>query len=205
MSEQQDGQPDGAEVHVAPERVALSNDLDRRFAYHPPTTGSRRNAHGEVRALCHNLAERLVDLVPPGRERSTMLTNLEQVMFWGNAGIARWYAPGGGQHAQVEGDVPLRERTAGSLGLTEPDGPGNPAHLVATDDMQPGVVGGIGDEDTVPVPTVDGGTIHIARGRLAERPAEAARWDPNADGWAPEPDGGQPPADLADPQRPTSP
>lgn len=205
MSEQQDGQPDGAEVHAAPERVALSNDLARRFAFHPADTGSRRNAHGEVRALCHNLAERLVDLVPPGRERATMLTNLEQVMMWGNAGIARWYAPGDEQHAQFKGDVPLRERTAGSLELTEPDGPSNPAHLVETEDMQPGVVGGIGDEDTVPVPTVDGGTIHIARGRLAERPAEAARWDPNADGWAPEPDGGQPPADLADPQRPTSP
>jgi hypothetical protein len=155
MSEQQDGQPDGAEVHVAPDRVALSNDLARRFAFHPADTGSRRNAHGEVRDLCHTLAERLVDLVPPGRERATMLTNLEQVMFWGNAGIARLYpsaAPQWGddvEHAQFEGDVPLRERTAGSLGLTGPPqvdprpvpgGTQNPATLVETQDMVRGQV-----------------------------------------------------------------
>jgi len=43
----------------------------------------------EVRQQCRTLAHRLTELVPEGRELSLVLTNLEQVMFWSCAGIAR--------------------------------------------------------------------------------------------------------------------
>ena len=66
-----------------------AEDLDNRFAFHPATTDERANAHRQVRDLCGVLAEGLNALLPEGREKSLAITNLEQVMFWGNAAIAR--------------------------------------------------------------------------------------------------------------------
>lgn len=58
------------------------------FKFHPatPTTGPK---HDAVRAACLGLANTLLTIVPESREQSLMLTNLEQAMFWANAGIAR--------------------------------------------------------------------------------------------------------------------
>jgi hypothetical protein len=66
-----------------------SVDIAHRFAFHPATTEQRQLDHGDVRRLCLDLAERLNDLLPEGREKSLAITNLEQVMFWANAGVAR--------------------------------------------------------------------------------------------------------------------
>lgn len=44
-----------------------------------------------IRQGCYLLAQVLVETVPSGRELSTALTNLEQVMFHANAGISRPY------------------------------------------------------------------------------------------------------------------
>lgn len=134
--QQQDDGPDPGEhpgpATMTPEQVNLANDLDRRFASHPADTGSRRMAHEEVRRLCHSLAARLADLVPPGRERSLALTACEEAMFWSNAGIARLYPSADGQgHASAR--LP-RQTEARPV----PNGTHNPAHLVETDDMQPG-------------------------------------------------------------------
>lgn len=70
-----------------PRPIALE-DLARRFAFHPatPDTGPR---HEKVRHICHSAAQQLLELVPPGREASLMVTALEETMMWGNAGIAR--------------------------------------------------------------------------------------------------------------------
>jgi hypothetical protein len=37
----------------------------------------------------HLAGHDLLDLLPPGREKALVLTNLEQAMFWANAAIAR--------------------------------------------------------------------------------------------------------------------
>lgn len=66
-------------------RERIAND----FSFHPATdeTGPK---HGDVRTFCRELANHLIDLVPPSRELSLALTSLEETMMWANAGIARW-------------------------------------------------------------------------------------------------------------------
>lgn len=63
-------------------------EMVNRFKFHPANedTGPK---HQEVRQACFTLAEILDGLVPDGRELSTAITKLEEVMMWANAGIAR--------------------------------------------------------------------------------------------------------------------
>jgi hypothetical protein len=65
------------------------DDIDNRFAFHPATTEEKKNAHSSVRENCRLLAHLLNDRLPDGREKSLAVTNPEEVMFWGNAGLAR--------------------------------------------------------------------------------------------------------------------
>jgi hypothetical protein len=69
-------------------RTRIADD----FKFHPAdeNTGPM---HQSVRDLCLSLAGSLTHIVPVGRELSLALTNLEQVMFWANAGIARAEKP----------------------------------------------------------------------------------------------------------------
>lgn len=64
------------------------HDLTTRFNFHPatPDTGPK---HDKARTLCRQLAAELNELLPEGREQSLAITNLEIVMFWANAAIAR--------------------------------------------------------------------------------------------------------------------
>lgn len=64
-------------------------DLKNRFAFHPATTDEKRDEHTSVRQNCYTLAVQLNDKLPEGREKSLAITNLEEVMFWGNAALAR--------------------------------------------------------------------------------------------------------------------
>lgn len=65
------------------------SDIANRFAFHPATTEEKRADHGTVRQITADAALLLNDIVPDGREKALMMTALETVMFWGNAGIAR--------------------------------------------------------------------------------------------------------------------
>lgn len=65
------------------------SDLDNRFAYHPPSSEGKKKDHEDVRELCRELAGRLVELMPEGREAATAITKLEEVQFWANAAVAR--------------------------------------------------------------------------------------------------------------------
>lgn len=64
-------------------------DLQNRFQYHPANTTERQDAHEGIRNACLHLAFQLNVAMPDGREKSLAITNLEQVMFWANAGVAR--------------------------------------------------------------------------------------------------------------------
>jgi len=64
-------------------------DIENRFAFHAATTEEKRDAHTSIRQQCRQLADALNEALPDGREKSTALTHLEEVMFWGNAAIAR--------------------------------------------------------------------------------------------------------------------
>lgn len=45
--------------------------------------------HKQVYEVCTSLGLALNDLVPDGREKSLMVTHLEEVTVWANKGIAR--------------------------------------------------------------------------------------------------------------------
>ena len=64
-------------------------DIDNRFKFHPADTAARREAHEDVRESCRSLAHHLNEVLPEGREKALAFTHLEEVMFWGNAGLAR--------------------------------------------------------------------------------------------------------------------
>lgn len=63
-------------------------DLDNRFNYHPPTP-ERAEKHETVRKLLRQVAGYLNENLPEGREKSLVVTHLEEAMFWANAAIAR--------------------------------------------------------------------------------------------------------------------
>lgn len=64
-------------------------DLENRFMFHPATSDTRREQHESIRRNCGALAEFLNRTLPDGREKSLAITHLEEVMFWGNAALAR--------------------------------------------------------------------------------------------------------------------
>jgi hypothetical protein len=64
------------------------NDLYNRFRYHKPDATAARN-HEDVRDLFIHIAKDLDEVLPEGREKSLVITKLEEAMFWSNAAIAR--------------------------------------------------------------------------------------------------------------------
>lgn len=66
-----------------------ADELANRFKFHPATTDQVKSDHEEVRSLCGALAHDLNELLPEGREKALAMTNLEHVMMWANAAIAR--------------------------------------------------------------------------------------------------------------------
>lgn len=62
--------------------------LNNNFVYHAPKPG--QNAKYErLRSEAKFVAENILRLCPPSRERSMALTELEASIFWANAAIAR--------------------------------------------------------------------------------------------------------------------
>ena len=75
----------------AAHREDLHGDILRRFEFKAPPANRPTVAanHSRLNSRLTQMAGELCALVPPGRERSLMLTKLEEVRSWGNAGIAR--------------------------------------------------------------------------------------------------------------------
>ncbi len=66
----------------------LNERIERDFVYHAPTEGQPEK-YQAIRATAKNFARDLLTMVPEGRELSTALTKLDEVVFWANAGISR--------------------------------------------------------------------------------------------------------------------
>lgn len=63
------------------------DDLDRRFRYSKPDA-DKATKHTEVNELTLELAKKLCDLCPDGRNLALALTHLEDVRMRANAAIA---------------------------------------------------------------------------------------------------------------------
>ena len=64
-------------------------ELNHRFSFHPAVDLGVKEAHEFIRNTLLQTALLLNQIVPDGREKSLMITHLEETMYWGNAGIAR--------------------------------------------------------------------------------------------------------------------
>lgn len=64
-------------------------DLGYRFDYHPPLNERIKDQHQKVRERTKDLATWMDDNLPEGREKSLVITHLEEAMMWANAAIAR--------------------------------------------------------------------------------------------------------------------
>lgn len=65
------------------------NELDSKFSHHPSTSDVISQAHTKIRETFREATEVLDDLIVDSREKSVMITKLEEGMFWANAALAR--------------------------------------------------------------------------------------------------------------------
>jgi hypothetical protein len=66
----------------------LNPAIENNFSYHAPKMGQPEK-YEAIRQKAKELAYLIEETVPNSREKSLAMTNLEQVGFWANAGIAR--------------------------------------------------------------------------------------------------------------------
>lgn len=64
-------------------------DIENRFSYHKPTDVNTSVNHEEVRESLKSVTQKIIALIPAGREASVFVTKMEEAMFWANAAIAR--------------------------------------------------------------------------------------------------------------------
>jgi hypothetical protein len=67
--------------------IGSSVSLEDRFGYHRATAETAPK-HAEVRQLFYDLAKTVSELIPPGRDASLCLTELQSAMHWANSAIA---------------------------------------------------------------------------------------------------------------------
>lgn len=68
--------------------VPKNPQLENNFSYHAPKEGQPEK-YEQIRAKAKELAYLIDAAVPNSREKALAHTNLEQAVFWANAGIAR--------------------------------------------------------------------------------------------------------------------
>ena len=65
-----------------------SEEIGTRFTYHTPSEAGV-NRHARLSLAFISLAELVDEIVRDGREKSMVLTKLEEAKFWASAGVAR--------------------------------------------------------------------------------------------------------------------
>jgi len=68
--------------------MGRKDQIEKAFTYHSPT-GDQAERYVRIRDKAKELALLIDDCVPDSREKSVALTELETVVMWANAGIAR--------------------------------------------------------------------------------------------------------------------
>jgi hypothetical protein len=66
----------------------IKTQLEKAFTYHAPKS-DQPERYTQLRDKAREFAELIATLSPESREQSLALTNLEQVVMWANAAIAR--------------------------------------------------------------------------------------------------------------------
>lgn len=66
----------------------MDERIENNFTYHAPKEGQSEK-YSALRNKAKELAYLIMETVPVGRESALAMTNLEQAIFWANAGIAR--------------------------------------------------------------------------------------------------------------------
>jgi hypothetical protein len=66
----------------------MDDRIENNFTYHAPKEGQPAK-YEALRNKAKELAYLIQESVPEGRESALAMTNLEQAIFWANAGIAR--------------------------------------------------------------------------------------------------------------------
>lgn len=64
------------------------NDLLTRFSHHKPDDEAAEKMQ-MIRNIALSYSSVINEYLPDGREKSSAITKLEEVVFWANAGIAR--------------------------------------------------------------------------------------------------------------------
>ncbi len=83
-------QPEGAADKIRRRRPKTmeQQELDNRFTYHAPKVG-QPEIYTRLRDKAKELAVLLNEVCPESREKALAFTQLEDAVFWANAGIAR--------------------------------------------------------------------------------------------------------------------
>ena len=65
-------------------------DIRGRVTYHDPSTEGK-DRHAKLSAGFESLMSLVNDIVPDGREKSLVMTKLEEGKMWASAGVVRLY------------------------------------------------------------------------------------------------------------------
>lgn len=71
----------------------ISARVQNAFGHHKPKDAADAAQIAAARAIFAEAATKLEALLPPGREASVAMTQLETAAFWANAAIARAWGP----------------------------------------------------------------------------------------------------------------
>lgn len=75
------------------ESTPMSPRIHNAFGHHKPKDAADAAQIAVSRAIFAEAAAKLEALLPPGREASVAMTQLETASFWANAAIARAWGP----------------------------------------------------------------------------------------------------------------
>lgn len=76
---------------AAPQQSIGPEEIEHRFGFHKATiegTEATLPKHRDMRLLYREFAEKLDEILPPGRAKSVAFTNLEDASMWSHKAVA---------------------------------------------------------------------------------------------------------------------